>query len=303
MLVVISGVNGFSGKYLCNYLLKNPNVSEVVGIDIDIDPFINQIEYFKLSDFNRFENYLINCIEDIYFFHLGGLIGHFPLNELIEANVYWTSKYLEMASKLKNLKFFLNIGSSAEYGAQSVKVLSEELKPSPVNNYGVSKSLQSDLLFKYCKVNRIPFASTRTFNLIGPGLGDNLVIGKLIKEFNTIAEGKKEYLEMGRVDSLRDFIDVRDAIKIYCSIAFSNKANGKIINVAKGQSHKIEEIINICKTIYNVDPKHNESYKVPKNQDLDQQFAQIIEMKNFIGDFKFISLHQSLVDMKNYAEE
>ncbi len=303
MIIVITGVNGFSGKYFTHYLLKNTKANRIIGIDIHADSINRDIEYYSTTDFNKFQNSIINTSENVVFYHIGGLIGNYIQPELIEANVYWTSKYLHVASQIKNLELFLNIGSSAEYGKQEETLMIEGLAPSPINNYGISKYLQSKLVFQYGSIYGLPVASTRTFNLIGPGLGDNLVIGKIINEFNLIAQGKKEAVEMGRTDSMRDFIDVRDAVQIYIALANSNSCAGNTINVARGKSYKIDDIIKICKSIYKINPEIKNIYNSPKAQDLDQQFADISKMTKLIGSHEFIPLEQSIEDMMNYGRK
>lgn len=298
MINVITGSNGFSGRYLIEYLLLKKKSSKIIGIDIQQNGNNEAIEYFSLKNFDKFQEYITGLKDEITLYHLGGLIGNHGLPELIETNVYWTSKYLSLCSKIDNFKIFVNIGSAAEYGRQEELVMRENLIPNPVTNYGISKDMQSKLVLHYGKIFNLPVVSTRTFNLIGPGLGDNLVIGKIIKEFKLFSEGKKDVIEMGRIDSKRDFIDIRDAVCIYCDIAESNSF-GNIINVATGESLKIEDIISTCKKLYKNNPEIVSNYAPPEGQDLDFQFADTNRMNKFINNMKFIPIEQSIEDMKN----
>ena len=288
MINVITGSNGFSGRYLIEYLLLKKKSSKIIGIDIQQNGNNEAIEYFSLKNFDKFQEYITGLKDEITLYHLGGLIGNHGLPELIETNVYWTSKYLSLCSKIDNFKIFVNIGSAAEYGRQEELVMRENLIPNPVTNYGISKDMQSKLVLHYGKI----------FNLIGPGLGDNLVIGKIIKEFKLFSEGKKDVIEMGRIDSKRDFIDIRDAVRIYCDLAESNSF-GNVINVATGESLKIEDIISTCKKLYKNNPEIVSNYAPPEGQDLDFQFADTNRMNKFINNMKFIPIEQSIEDMKN----
>ena len=301
MINIVTGSNGFSGKFLIDYLLLKKESSEIIGIDIQENGSNEAIEYFNIKNFDKFQDYITQQNDDVTLFHLGGLIGNYGLPELIETNVYWTSKYLDLCSKIKNFKVFINIGSAAEYGNQKALIMNENLISNPVSNYGISKDIQSKLVLNYGRIFNLPVVSTRTFNLIGPGLGDNLVIGKVIKEFKLFSEGKKDVIEMGRIDSKRDFIDIRDAVRIYSDLAESNSF-GNVVNVASGESLKIEDITSICKKLYKNNPEIVSNYSPPKGQDLDFQFADTNRMKSYIKNMKFIPIEQSIEDMKNYGK-
>jgi len=134
-IFVITGSNGFSAHYLCKYIKEINPLSLCYGIDVNpksFNPLINY--YYSTSEYGKFEHDLISAESPMKFFHLAGLIGNHRLHRLIEANVLWTSRYIELFSDLKHPDCFINIGSSAEYGLQQAKVLTENLIPNPVNS-------------------------------------------------------------------------------------------------------------------------------------------------------------------------
>ncbi|MGD9992101.1 MAG: GDP-mannose 4,6-dehydratase [Salinivirgaceae bacterium] len=300
MLALLTGVNGFTGKFLSAHLKAEKPNSKIIGIDLDDRCSNNFVDtYFSIDQFTMFKNTLDGLPDECIFFHLGGLIGNKPLPELVNSNVYWTSKYLELASTFKNLKVFMNIGSSAEYGKQKVTTLVETLTTNPVTNYGISKDIQSKLVMSYGEIFNLPVIATRTFNLIGPGLTSNLVVGKIIQEFKDIKRGQKLNLEMGRTDSKRDFIDVRDAVKIYYQLAINYKSND-IYNVARGKSFEIAEVLHYGSQLFEIKPNLIKSYKTEPNQDVDFQFADVSKLHKQIGLFNYTPLVDSLKDMMNF---
>lgn len=298
MTSVLTGANGFSAMYLAEYI-KTENSDFTIGIDVYEhcqNKFIDK--YFCISDFENFEREIEKIDDEILFFHLGGLLGMHSLPDLINVNVFWTSKYLELTRKIKNLKFFLNIGSSAEYGNQTEPTLHEKLILNPITNYGISKNIQSKLVLQFGKTFSIPVATTITFNIVGPKLSEKMVAGKIIKGFKDVVSGEKSHIELGRMDSKRDFIDIRDAVKIYYLLA-KQTPNGEIINVASGKSYEINDIFRTCVTITNQNPEIKSIYVAPKNQDIDFQFADIQKMKKIIGNIEFISFEKTIEDMIN----
>ena len=297
MTVIITGSNGFSAFYLSQFVKENRSASSIIGIDISRESKNHCVDvYFSLADFPAFAKRIESVRGKSRFIHLGGLLGHHPLPLLIEANVLWTSRYLEAACAIRNLESFLNVGSSAEYGVQQAQVLREDLSPHPVSNYGISKHLQSQLALCASRTTDLRVISTRTFNLIGPGLAENLVIGKMIREFKKVREGSKNVVELGRLNSKRDFIDVRDAVKVYWRLS-ETEVSGEIVNVGSGSSYAIEEIYESCAKIFGITPTVAHNAVALTAQDVDYQKADISKLRSLITLPSFRPVEESLQDM------
>jgi len=302
VIVVITGSNGFSALYLAKFIKESNLAKLIFGIDVSNENKNNFVdEYFALNEYGAFSESLTTISENVRFFHLGGLLGHRPLTTLIESNVLWTSRFIDSASRIKNLQCFVNIGSSAEYGRQDMGILSEDLVPNPITNNGISKHLQTQLVLAAAKFSKARAICTRTFNLIGPGLNQNLVVGKMVKEFKQVRDGFKDKIELGRMDSKRDFIDVRDAVKAYWLL--SEKApGGEIFNVASGRSIEIRELYRICTNIFSFSPEIDQKITAPLGLDVDYQYADISKLKKNIAFDCFYSIEVTLRDMIDTLE-
>jgi nucleoside-diphosphate-sugar epimerase len=294
---VITGSNGFSAFYLSKFIKKNTPAGLIIGIDVSSENRNSSVdEYFALTQFEKFTEFITKMADDMRFFHLGGLLGQNRFSTLLETNVLWTSRYLEVASRIRNLQCFLNVGSSAEYGRQEADMLTEDLLPKPINNYGISKHLQTQLVLAAGRVSNIPVVCTRTFNLIGPGLGESLVVGKILREFKEVGEGSREKVELGRMDSRRDFIDVRDAVRTYWLLS-DKPRGGEVFNVASGRSHEIREVFSICSNIFGFSPEVDQKMAMPLSQDVDYQYADISKLRKSIAVDCDYSLEVTLRDM------
>jgi len=299
-MVVITGSNGFTGAYLSKYIKEIDRKSFNIGIDIQnesLNPCIDR--YFSTYEFYKFRKMIINTDDSVKIFHLGGLIGKCDLSELIEANVLWTLRYLEVYKELKKPECFINVGSSAEYGKQPNELLNERLVPNPVSNYGLSKQLQSQLT-RFIGLNSKGYViCTRTFNLIGPGLSKSLVVGKLVNEFLAVSSGKKDFIEIGRLDSYRDFIDVRDVVKYYYLIS-ETKPPVEFLNIATGKSHSIEEIMNIISRIIAIEPRIQQYSNIEYHGDIDIQKADISYLEFLYPEIKCREISESITEMIDY---
>lgn len=297
MTIVITGSNGFSGGHLAKFIKENTSARLILGVDVSNENRNSCVdEYFALQEFEKFSECIKETTGEIKFFHLGGLVGHHPLADLIESNVFWTSRFIDSASRLKNLQCFVNVGSSAEYGKQEVESLGEDLAPNPITHYGVSKHLQTQLALAVGRTLNLRVVCTRTFNLIGPGLSEALVVGRMIKEFTEVKEGSKDAIELGRMNSKRDFIDVRDATRIYWLLS-EKGASGDVFNVASGKSSEVREIYRMCADIFGFAPKLEQKMPVPLSLDLDSQYADLSKLKKNIAFDCSYPLEVSLRDM------
>jgi len=84
---------------------------------------------------------------------------------------------------------------------------------------------------------------TRSFNHTGPGQGPNFVLPSFAKQAAEIAAGRREpRLRVGNLDSVRDFLDVRDVVEAYVRLADRQAPTG-VYNVASGRGVRIGDAL------------------------------------------------------------
>ena len=86
----------------------------------------------------------------------------------------------------------------------------------------------------------------RPFNLVGPELPSTLVSGGLCQQF--AQEGCGDEILIGNMDSERDFVDVRDAVAAYWSIAVKGVA-GQAYNVCSAAPTSIRRLVELLADI------------------------------------------------------
>lgn len=249
MVFVVTGVNGFTGGYLIKHLRSKHKSSFIIGVDLKKTNKNELIDlFFSIDEYNDLQK-ILSKKKNIAFFHLGGIIHSNSISEYINNNVRDTIKYLEIMKNL-NIKVFLNVGSSAEYGYQKSIIVKEDAYLNPVSNYGISKMLQYIAAKFYADYFKVPFIHVRTFNLVGPGLRDYFVCGKIINEVKEIEMGLKKIINFNGDNSFRDFIDVRDAVTAYELLAInSQKLTQNVFNIGSGKSYSILDILEIVQKL------------------------------------------------------
>ena len=253
---LITGVQGFVGRYLVEYLQAREVDAKIAGIDIAKESDM-KIEYHSLDLSDKGQTaQIIQSFKPDYIVHLASIssVGQswqdpaqcFKNNTNIMLNI------LE-AVRQQNLKTrILSIGSSEEYGDYEVEQmpLSEDYKLEPQNPYAVAK-LSQEMLGKVYTALGVDVVMTRSFNHIGPRQSDRFVVPSFIKQLVAISEGKQTQMQVGNIDVSRDFTDVRDVVAAYYTILHKGKS-GEVYNVCSGHAHKLSEIITTAENILGI---------------------------------------------------
>ncbi|WKZ36489.1 MAG: GDP-mannose 4,6-dehydratase [Anaerolineales bacterium] len=237
---LITGSSGFVGSYLTRSLIaKN---WQVAGLDIRPGGNLEHFFQGELADKNIVTNALKEFEPDVIF-HLAGLIKSNEPQELYIANVQATVTLLEAAVE-SNLKPAITLASSsAVYGLGSgKKKISEKTKIRPVTHYAVSKAAQELVSLRYFGAGQLPVKIVRIFNLLGPGQSPALACSSFAHQIALAEKHGKDEIFTGNLDALRDFVDVRDAVRAFEMIAENGKA-GEIYNVCSGDAVSLQECL------------------------------------------------------------
>jgi len=80
----------------------------------------------------------------------------------------------------------------------------------------VSKVAQSFLALQYTLSGRVETVRTRAFNHTGPGRGEAFAESSFARQLAEIEAGRRPpVIDVGNLDAVRDFSDVRDVVRAY----------------------------------------------------------------------------------------
>jgi GDP-4-dehydro-6-deoxy-D-mannose reductase len=141
----------------------------------------------------------------------------------------------------------LHVSSADAYGAsfQSGVALDEFALLAPINTYGVTKAA-ADLAIGAFASEGMRAIRLRPFNHTGPGQSDAFVISAFARQIAAISLGQQApIIEVGSLDSERDFLDVNDVCEAYalCAAAVADLPSGTIFNIASGRPRRIGDIL------------------------------------------------------------
>ncbi len=158
------------------------------------------------------------------------------------ANVLGTLNVLE-AGRQANLSAIVVVASSSAVygGAAKGTPIGEEAPLRPVSPYGVSKAAADHLAQLYWRCHRLNVIRVRPFLVIGPRkTGD--VCSDFARGIVAVERGQQRCLKVGNLEAVRDFLDVRDAVRALLLIAQKGEP-GSVYNVCSGQGRTVRDVL------------------------------------------------------------
>ncbi len=137
--------------------------------------------------------------------------------------------------------------SSAEYGDIQPEdcPLSEDRPLRPMTPYGVTKVTTEAMGYQFYKNYGMPVYLPRMFIHVGTGHPPATAIQNFARQIALIKKGKmKSVMQTGRLDTARDFIDVRDGVDGMMTL-LEKGAPGVPVNICTGEAPKIQEVLDM----------------------------------------------------------
>jgi GDPmannose 4,6-dehydratase len=144
----------------------------------------------------------------------------------------------------------------------------------PVSPYGCSKVMGFNLTRHYRDAYRLHASNGVLFNHESPRRGTNFVTNKVVKTAVEIKKGRAKILELGNLDSCRDWGHSADYVRAMHMITNHSTARDWI--VATGQSHSVREL---CAYVFTALDLNYQDYVVQN-----QKFIRPEELKFLKGD-------------------
>lgn len=234
---LVTGISGFTGRYLAARLQTLGHTVVGLGIDTDVPPGMSMSKC-DLLDRDAMRA-LIPKIRPDYVVHLGGIafVAHGDVDAIYRTNIVGTRNLLEALAICSAPPQTVLLASSANvYGNATVCPIDESTVPTPTSDYAVSKLAMENMANLW--TDRLPITIVRPFNYTGVGQSLNFLLPKIVDHYRRLAPR----IELGNLDVIRDFSDVRDVVDIYCRL-LETPARGEIFNTCSGIGHSLQEIL------------------------------------------------------------
>lgn len=310
--VLVTGAQGFVGRYLVAELLETEPEARVVGIGRSRElpgafshggPLPNGLAHAFRRHGERYRyvsaqltdtkalRALVRDLRPDCVFHLASALHSARETDLMRTNVEGT---LGLLNALEDHEALLVHGSSASVYGEPRRVPIRENDPcEPTTIYGLSKWAAERLLAM--KAGRMGLRSVvaRIFNIVGPGQTAAHVCGRLVEQLVAIERGAASTLEIGPLDPTRDFVDVRDVVRALLVMA-RRAAPGETYNVGSGREVSIREVLRMLVRISGVEARVDERRDHPAG--VSRHVADVSKLTR-IGFVPEWALLQSLSDL------
>ena len=316
MRILITGITGFAGSHLAEYILAEHPEAEVHGIvrwrsrRDNIAHLGDRIRLHEadLKDIVSLKKTLAESRPD-RIFHLAAQsfvpaswrlpAETFAVNAIGQVNLFEAVLDLKLDPRIQIA------GSSEEYGhVHPDEVPMKETNPlRPLSPYAVSKVAQDLLGYQYFMSYGLKAVRTRGFNHTGPRRGDVFVTSNFARQIAEIEKGKKPpVVSVGNLEAKRDFTDVRDMVRAYW-LACEKGRPGEVYNIGSGRTIAMKDMLDILlglskvKVRIKVDPARLRPSDVPILYSDCRKFVALTKWK------PRIPLETTLKDLLDYWRE
>lgn len=251
MRVLTTGITGFAGHHLAAELQARGH--EVIGITrTDIEEIApNGVRSIPadITDADAVRRVVQDTAPE-WIAHLAGIssVGESfgaPL-ETWRINLWGTLALLEALRAEGSTARTLAVTSGEIYGRVDLDNLpvTADTALMPLSPYGASKAAADLCCAQYHAAYGLPILRVRAFNHVGPGQDPRFVLPAIARQ---IAEAERNgdvevVIEVGNVETKRDFTDVRDMMRAYVALLEAG-VPGTAYVACTGRSLAIRELI------------------------------------------------------------
>ncbi len=309
--VLITGITGFVGSHMAELLLKEGLV--VFGIarwrsrkenlgNLNGKVIILEAD---ILDSHSLDQIMVSVRPDLIF-HLAAQ-SFVPASwttpvSTLETNVIGTANLFESVRKTKINPRIQIACSSEEYGlVEKNEIPIKEDNPlRPLSPYAVSKVAMDYLGYQYHKSYGMQIVRTRGFNHTGPRRGEVFAESDFAKQIAEIERGlKKPVIEVGNLETKRDYTDVRDMVRGYFLAGLKGDP-GEVYNICSGKAVKIADVLKILLSLSQIKIKIKKDPSRIRPSDVPLLLGDNSKFKKLTGWKPQIPFKQTLEDLLNY---
>ena len=313
MKALITGITGFVGSHLAEYLLslnyevfgsvrwrsKRDNIAHLEKQQV--------IKLFEtdIKDPLSVRKTVADCMpNEIY--HLAAQ-SFVPTSwaapaETLDTNILGQLNVLEAVREVVPDAKVHVVGSSEEYGLvyPDECPMTEDQPLRPLSPYGVSKVGQDLLGWQYFKSYGLNVVRTRAFNHTGPRRGEVFVTSTFAKQMAEIKLGKsKPVMMVGNLEAKRDFSDVRDVVRAYHE-ALTKGTPGEVYNICSGVGRTIQSVLDLLIEISGLKVEIEQDPRRMRPSDVMVLEGSAEKIRKEIGWSPSITFEETMKDLYDY---
>lgn len=298
--VLVTGAGGFIGSHLVERLVaEGASVRAFIRYTSNGRPghlqsssVLDQVEVISgdVRDAGCVE--LAASDRDIVF-HLAALVGipysYEAPDSYVQTNVLGTQNLLNAVRRKGSL--LVGTSTSEVYGSAQYVPIDEGHPLQAQSPYAASKIAADVLALSYYRSFQTRVTILRPFNAYGPRQSARAVIPTIISQLISRPE-----VEIGAVDTERDFTYVSDTVEAFLRIGLCREAEGSVVNCGSGSSVTIGDLARLIGKIVGREPRLLVSPRRvrPTSSEVERLCADSSRARDLLGWTAAVSLEDGL---------
>ena len=251
--VLVTGAAGFAGHYLVRELLENGHEAvciDAAPADSAAAAGLPGYERVDLTDAAAVDEAVARTRPDAAI-HLAA-VSFIPdaardPGALWAVNINGTVNVVEAVLRHCPRCRFVFVSSAQVYGAVHRKdgdgPLGEDSPVLPLSLYSISKVAGEKFVEACARARGLDAVTVRPSNHTGPGQTPKFVAISFARQILEASDGNSgRSMQVGNLDSVRDFSDVRDVVRAY-RLAMERGRSGAVYNISSGTVVTIGELL------------------------------------------------------------
>ena len=315
MRALVTGVSGFVGGHLVEHLIAEGD--SVVGLSAS-GRWPRNLMYLenlvRIEAFDLIEQPEVALVELVrrkqpeVIYHLAAQSN--PQGSMSDPRGTWSLNLggslnlLEAVKSSAQKPRVILVGSGVCYGNPDARFIpvTEDCPLRPNSPYAASKAAVDLLGIQHYLAYGTETVMVRPFNHAGPRQSARYVLASLALQVAEVEKGYREQVEVGNLDVVRDFIDVRDVVRAYRHLACGAQS-GEIYNLGSGQGTKIADALEyLCSRAAKEIPIRVDSTRV-RSVDQPLLIADASKLRDAVMWKPHYTIEQTLIDMLEFSRK
>jgi GDP-4-dehydro-6-deoxy-D-mannose reductase len=246
MNVLVTGASGFLGRHVCASLKRAGADQQVVGLHDRTDtrlPNIDEIVRADVAEPEQLKRALNNREFNVCVHLAGALAGSSP-EALFKTNVAGTANLVTAVARGGRLDRLVLVSSCAVYGNGSGDGDVDESTPLAPQSAYAESCIGREIAARLLGSGLFELVVLRVFNMVGPGQPATMMIPTVARQLARMQLGlQPEVLEVGRLDTLRDYVDVRDVADAIVKLTREPGPFPLLLNIGSGSCWSGSDIL------------------------------------------------------------
>ena len=257
--ILVTGAAGFIGSNLVKRIYQEAPSATVIGIDNMNAYYDVALKEFRLNELAKYPTFTFikgniadkALIMELFEKYKPSVVVNLAAqagvrysitnpDAYVESNLVGFFNILEACRHCESLEHLVYASSSSVYGSnKKVPYSTDDKVDNPVSLYAATKKSNELMVKEYRDAYGMFAVNGILFNHESERRGENFVTRKITLAAGRIAEGLQDHLELGNMDSLRDWGYAKDYVECMWLIMQQEKPDDFVI--ATGVQHTVRD--------------------------------------------------------------